>query len=61
MPNNTIMKPINVTVAPTLRKSSDARMWNDIVLLLLNLSFKFFISVENFALLFQNYTSFETE
>jgi len=33
-------------------------MWNDIVLLLLNLSFKFFISVENFALLFQNYTSF---
>jgi hypothetical protein len=44
------MKPINVTVAPTLRKSSDARMWNDIMHLLLNLSFKFFISVEDFIL-----------
>jgi hypothetical protein len=41
------MKPINVIVAPTLRKSSDARMWNDIMHLLLNLSFKFFISVDD--------------
>ena len=38
-PNNSMMKPINVTVAPTLRKSSHIRMWDDIMLLLLNIFF----------------------